>query len=72
MYIESQSLIHKLNEKDLLYGQFPNAPNDVGVFTEVMTKTTYTENTVTRITNNTNLQIPLTEEVCMIIIISFN
>lgn len=64
MCIESRDLVQKLSSKDdLLYGQFPNAPNDVGVFTEVMTKTTYTENTVTRITNNTNMQLPLTEEV---------
>ncbi|KPM02969.1 lap4-like protein [Sarcoptes scabiei] len=40
--------------------ELPPASNDLGVFTEVLTKTTYTENTVTRVTNNKNL--PLNEE----------
>lgn len=47
-----------------LAAQFPPAPNDLGVFTEVLTKTTYTENTVTRVTNNnSNMSLPTIEEV---------
>lgn len=46
-----------------LEAQFPVAPIDMGIFTEVITKTTFTENTVTRVTNNM-LSLPLIEEVC--------
>lgn len=46
-----------------LEAQFPGAPVDMGIFTEVITKTTFTENTVTRVTNNM-LSLPLIEEVC--------
>lgn len=45
-----------------LEAQFPAAPTDLGVFTEVVTKTTFTENSVTRVTNNT-MSMPLIEEV---------
>lgn len=45
-----------------LEAQFPVAPTEPGKFTEVITKTTYTENTMTRVTNNT-LSLPLIEEV---------
>ena len=45
-----------------LEAQFPVAPTDLGAFTEVITKTTFTENTVTRFTNNT-LSLPLIEQV---------
>jgi hypothetical protein len=45
-----------------LEAQFPAAPTGVGVFTEVITKTTYTENVVTRVTNNI-LSLPPIEEV---------
>ncbi|XP_075585381.1 protein lap4 isoform X3 [Dermatophagoides farinae] len=50
-----------------LAAQFPPAPNDLGVFTEVLTKTTYTENTVTRVTNNnSNMSLPTIEEAVVI------
>lgn len=51
-----------------LEAQFPVAPAEMGLFTEVITKTTFTENTVTRVTNNT-LSLPLIEEVCMHLLI---
>lgn len=44
-----------------LEAQFPVAPTSMGQFTEVLTRTTFTENTVTRVTNNT-LSLPLIEE----------
>ncbi|CAG2171001.1 unnamed protein product, partial [Oppiella nova] len=47
-----------------LEAQFPAAPTGVGVFTEVITKTTYTENVVTRVTNNI-LSLPPIEEVSL-------
>jgi hypothetical protein len=50
-----------------LEAQFPPAPTSVGVFTEVITKTTYTENVVTRVTNNV-LSLPPIEEVSHLIV----
>ncbi|XP_017494658.1 PREDICTED: protein lap4-like, partial [Rhagoletis zephyria] len=49
------------NGEGALEAQFPAAPTAVGQFTEVLTKTTFTENTVTRVTNNM-LSLPLIEE----------
>lgn len=54
---------HQTNQdNNSLMAHFPTAPTDLGVFTEQVTKTTFTENTVTRVTNNT-LSLPLIEEV---------
>ena len=53
-----------------LEAQFPPAPTSIGVFTEVVTKTTYTENVVTRVTNNI-LSLPPIEEVLTLILIRF-
>jgi hypothetical protein len=50
-----------------LEAQFPPAPTTVGVFTEVITKTTYTENVVTRVTNNV-LSLPPIDEVSHLIV----
>ncbi len=50
-----------------LEAQFPAAPTSVGIFTEVITKTTYTENVVTRVTNNV-LSLPPIEEVSHLIV----
>ncbi|CAG2122726.1 unnamed protein product, partial [Medioppia subpectinata] len=49
-----------------LEAQFPDAPTDVGVFTEVITKTTYTENIVTRVTNNVLSLPPIDETVTLV------
>ncbi|XP_075680669.1 scribble planar cell polarity protein isoform X2 [Dermatophagoides pteronyssinus] len=56
----------KMTTDTTLTEQFPPAPNDLGVFTEVLTKTTYTENTVTRVTNNSNMALPTIEETIVI------
>lgn len=61
---DNNQLIEKKTPVDgTMEALFPVAPSDIGLFTEVITKTTYTENTVTRVTNNT-LSLPLIEEVC--------
>ena len=41
-----------LKPNETLEAEFPPAPVEPGVFTEVLTKTTFTETTTTRITNN--------------------
>ena len=61
----------KMTTDTTLTAQFPPAPNDLGVFTEVLTKTTYTENTVTRVTNNSNMALPTIEEVCFFKMVQF-
>ena len=49
-----------------LEAQFPPTPTSVGVFTEVITKTTFTENVVTRVTNNILSLPPIDETVTLV------
>lgn len=58
--IQKPELVSKFDAP--LEAQFPDAPTAPGVYTEVITKTTYTENVVTRVTNNI-LSLPPIEEV---------
>ncbi|XP_054157070.1 protein lap4-like [Oppia nitens] len=63
--IQKPAIVSKLEDSPL-EAQFPPAPTTAGVFTEVITKTTYTENIVTRVTNNALALPPIEESITLV------